>query len=529
MREPVFKRCSEIVGKDKWREILEGAPREPERLTEEIERKTPAYSLPPWLCDLARLELALEAAGRTAVTALSESGKITVNPSLSLLPFGWKGLATMAVQGGRGDFSPEEGQEVVMVWDDGKRGPARAAPATKADLLALKIVVEEIDREEAASSAGSPVGAIDAAVASALEKGLVIGPPSRIRRDAALWPAAAGLDEKHLVSDGFTLQWHITQACDLHCRHCYDRSSRKAVPFDKALWILKDLRRFCLDYHVKGHVSFTGGNPLLHPHFHKLYRGAFEYGFSMSILGNPAPREAIEQIIEINMPYLYQVSLEGLEDHNDSIRGRGHFQSVMEFLPVLKELGVSSMVMLTLTAENMGQIIPLTERLDGLVDDFVFNRLSGVGQGAALRLPGREQYVVFLERYLEVAERSSFVGLKDNLINILRYHRGEFPFGGCTGFGCGAAFNFISVLAEGEAHACRKFPSPIGNVLDEGVAGVYDSEAARRYRTGCMACRECDIRPFCGGCLAVAHAAGLDPLAEKDPLCFIDLPSSDLS
>jgi selenobiotic family peptide radical SAM maturase len=229
------------------------------------------------------------------------------------------------------------------------------------------------------------------------------------------------------------------------------------------------------------------------------------------------------------MPYLYQVSLEGLEAHNDSIRGEGHFQSVMEFLPRLRERGVSSMVMLTLTADNMDQVIPLTERLDGLVDDFHFNRLSAVGEGAELRLPDRGLYVDFLEHYLEVAEGSSFVGLKDNLINILRYRRGEPPFGGCTGFGCGAAFNFIGILADGEAHACRKFPSPIGNVLEEGIAGVYDSEAAGKYRAGCTACRECVIRPFCGGCLAVAHAAGLDPLAEKDPQCFIDLPPSDLS
>ena len=32
------------------------------------------------------------------------------------------------------------------------------------------------------------------------------------------------------------------------------------------------------------------------------------------------------------------------------------------------------------------------------------------------------------------------------------------PFGGCTGFGCGAAFNFMAVLPDGEVHACRKVP-----------------------------------------------------------------------
>jgi selenobiotic family peptide radical SAM maturase len=215
------------------------------------------------------------------------------------------------------------------------------------------------------------------------------------------------------------------------------------------------------------------------------------------------------------------VSLEGLPAHNDWVRGPGHFERTLAFLGVLKELGVSSMVMLTLTADNIDQVIPLTERLRGLVDDFHFNRLAMVGEGANLRLPTRERYARFLAEYLAAAEANPALGIKDNLINILRRERGEVPFGGCTGFGCGAAFNFLAILPDGEAHACRKFPSPIGNVVRDGLAQVYDSEAARRYRSGCSACRECAIRPVCGGCLAVAHGFGLDPLRERDPLCFL--------
>ena len=57
--------------------------------------------------------------------------------------------------------------------------------------------------------------------------------------------------------------------------------------------------------------------------------------------------------------------------------------------------------------------------------------------------------------------------------------------------------------------------------MREGLAAVYDSAAAARYRAGCAACSGCAIRPVCGGCLAVAHGFGLDPLRERDPLCFL--------
>jgi radical SAM protein with 4Fe4S-binding SPASM domain len=137
-------------------------------------------------------------------------------------------------------------------------------------------------------------------------------------------------------------------------------------------------------------------------------------------------------------------------------------------------------------------------------------------------LPEKENYISFLEAYEKAAEENPVMGLKDNLFNIVRMNKGDVPFGGCTGHGCGAAFNFISILPDGEAHACRKFPSLIGNVLQQGIAGVYDSESAERYRAGSASCRDCTIRPVCGGCLAVAYGCGLDVFEARDPYCFIN-------
>jgi len=145
-----------------------------------------------------------------------------------------------------------------------------------------------------------------------------------------------------------------------------------------------------------------------------------------------------------------------------------------------------------------------------------------VGEGANLCLPAKDEYMTFLEAYLRAAEDNPVMGIKDNLFNILHNKTGKEYFGGCTGFGCGAAFNFISMLPEGEAHACRKFPSRIGNVLKDGIAGAYDSEAAKRYRAGCAACKSCEIRPVCGGCLAVSYSHGQNIFEDRDPFCFIE-------
>jgi len=294
------------------------------------------------------------------------------------------------------------------------------------------------------------------------------------------------------------------------------------MTLEQGIRILDDARRFCRDRHVMKAVSFTGGNPFLYPNFSDLYQAASERGFSIGILGNPTEREKIEQLISIQKPTHFQISLEGLQEQNDFIRGEGHFKRVMAFLKVLRELDIFSMVMLTLTKNNMHEIIPLAEILNEHADRFHFNRLSMVGEGVNLILPEKEEYLVFLDAYEKAVQKYPILGLKDNMLSILEYKKGCRPFGGCTTFGCGAAFNFLAVLSDGEVHACRKFPSPIGNIYHQSIAELYDSPHAQRYRAGCRECYPCKLHPVCGGCLAVAYSMGCNVLEEKDPFCFIN-------
>ena len=192
----------------------------------------------------------------------------------------------------------------------------------------------------------------------------------------------------------------------------------------------------------------------------------------------------------------------------------------MQFLPVLAELDIYSMVMLTLTRDNKDQVLDLAKYLTGRVDQFTFNRLAMVGEGADLVSVDPSDYAEFLESYLEASKAHPHMSLKDNLFNLLLHGRGVPLTGGCPDSGCGAAFNFVALLPDGEVHACRKFPSPIGNIHQHRLEDIYQGDVAKRYRAGSSACRGCGIRPVCGGCLAVAHGFGRDIFDELDPYCF---------
>ena len=523
--EAMFAEFRNHVDSPTWERILALCEENPESVTlpNILERHRDELGLPAFMPELALLELAIHEVRNGETNIPKVVDKLGVNPTLQLLQVSWKNLPAMLNGAEDPSAKPEPGEQFVLVWRDQDTGHVRTRAASDEDLLVLKMVVEEVDPKEAAKVGGLPVGAVDGAIHRALYRGLLISPPSGIRRDPASFPLGEIADQRFLSSPVFTLQWHITQACDLHCKHCYDRANRSSLKLDDALGILDALRDFCLSRHVRGQVSFTGGNPLLYPHFLELYQGASDRGLGIAILGNPAPREKMEQLLAIQRPVFFQVSLEGLQQHNDMIRGSGNFDRVIDFLGVLRDLDITSMVMLTLTRDNMGQVLPLAEMLRGGTDHFNFNRLSMVGEGANLHLPERDDYIAFLEAYMAAAERNPVMGLKDNLLNLLRYQKGMKLFGGCAGYGCSAAFNFMAVLSDGEAHACRKFPSLIGNVFKQSIAEIYDSGIARRYRSGCTECQSCPIRPVCGGCLAIAHSFGLNIFKERDPYCFMKL------
>lgn len=498
------------------REML-GAP--PEELPDFLSRQAGRPGFPPYIAELARLEFSWHQLLNTPKPDPATPEDLAINPTLTLLECGWRHLAATAKAPGTGP-EPVPGKEFVLVWRHPQSREIHCRPASADDLLALKLVAEGIDPKTAASEGGRPLALVDSALRQAEENGIIIPPLSKIARS---FPPSAVAAARHDATvqraPVFTLQWHITQQCDLSCKHCYDRSRRSPLALAEGLRVLDDLYDFCSAHAVKGQISFTGGNPFLHKDFTELYQQAADRGFMLAILGNPVPPERLDEIIRIRPPEFYQISLEGLEEHNDNIRGRGHFRRSLSFLDLLRDRRIYSMVMLTLTRDNQAQVLPLAEQLRGRADLFTFNRLSLVGEGAALVMADQNGFLDFLGQYRQAMAGNPVMAMKDNFFNLILHAEKE-PLRGCCGeFGCGAAFTFMSLLPDGEVHACRKFPSLIGDIGRNSLADIYHAPLAAKYRAAPTACHDCALCPSCRGCLAVVHSLGRDVFSEIDPYC----------
>ncbi len=80
---------------------------------------------------------------------------------------------------------------MLVFWRQPGTGQVRQGKARPSDLLALKVVAEQLDPVAVAAATGEPVGIVDGAIENAVSRGLLLSPPTRIRRT----PPASGISK----------------------------------------------------------------------------------------------------------------------------------------------------------------------------------------------------------------------------------------------------------------------------------------------------------------------------------------------
>jgi len=195
-----------------------------------------------YIPDLALVEWKIREVEKADQSDFYDCNGYWINPSLNVIRTGWRGLAGYFREGE--GVMPAPGESLILLWKD-RRGEMHLEEQKRDLLLALKIATEDLDLRILSEETGVGVMSSRSILYRAEKAGILKRPSSKIKRDYG----TAGIDisssGNFVVADTFTLQWHITQACDFHCRHCYDRSSREHLTFEKALFVLDQFNEFC--------------------------------------------------------------------------------------------------------------------------------------------------------------------------------------------------------------------------------------------------------------------------------------------
>lgn len=344
------------------------------------------------------------------------------------------------------------------------------------------------------------------------------------------------------INPTLALQWHVTAKCDQRCKHCYMYDSEtynseivNELNYSDCIKILNDYKMTIEQWGVEGRISFTGGDPLLRSDFLKLLEYTKNIGIFVTILGNPHHLDytMAKRLKELGVK-AYQVSLDGMEATHDKLRSEGNFRATLQAINIMKETGLYSEVMFTLSklnAKDLFKVIKLVAELG--VNAFTFDRLVPVGSGATLKnemFSPKEYRNLLLEVHREYTKlnregaKTTFV-LKDPLWLLLYDELGlligkpidnSIIYGGCV---IGTA---LAILADGTVLACRRMPLKIGKVPEQSLRDIFiESESLNAFRnlSNYQKCSKCNLLQFCRGCRAVAHGITRNYFA-PDPQCW---------
>jgi radical SAM protein with 4Fe4S-binding SPASM domain len=338
----------------------------------------------------------------------------------------------------------------------------------------------------------------------------------------------------------FFIQWHLTERCNLRCRHCY-QGTRK--PQEMTVDELKheiDGATEMFSAWEKEHgirvapsIHFTGGEPLLYSGLWDVIAYSQEKGYGVAMMTNGSlfRNDDAKRTFDLGVSDI-QLSLEGPPDLHDSIRGRGSFTRMAQGLEHLLRAGNRVSANMTLSLLNIDRIEETAEiaRSMGFYG-IGFSRVVPCGRGKSLlnNLLTPEEVKSAYQRIHSLNRPTFEVVSGDPLAGTLSNIK---PSSNCglTLSGCSAGFSGVTITSDGSVMPCRRIGLVAGNLKRKPLRVIWASSELlwrlRQRKNYKGKCGACSFWPSCRGCRAVAYnysvAWGKPDLFADDPQCWVE-------
>ncbi len=324
-----------------------------------------------------------------------------------------------------------------------------------------------------------------------------------------------------MKKDKYIIQWHITHLCNLHCKHCYQEEYNNHMKKEDFYLILDRITDFLSDKNLYPQINLTGGEPLLHPDIFEFIEEVVKRNIRFSILTNGTLIDkTIAQRIKSYKPLFIQISLDGLKETHNNIRGKGTFEKAIVGINNLKQ-------------ENIKVIVSFTAQKSNYTE---FDKLAKVCQKHKVDKIWWDRVVTDNENlYLTTDEFKKLVKECNNL----KHSINPFKKYSCVsnqrslqclgtsdaGYRCGAGKSLIVILADGSIMPCRRLPFIIGNIKEKDLDDIIQESKVMKDLSSFYAPKEClrckELSRCYGGsrCVTYAQTGNLD---QKDINCFLN-------
>jgi len=334
----------------------------------------------------------------------------------------------------------------------------------------------------------------------------------------------------------FAFQWHITDNCDQRCKHCYIFSQDNDMPIREMSWedmqkVLHNCVEMCKQLGRVPYFYITGGDPILHRGFWLLLELLKSKSISFSIMGNPfhLNKDVCNRLKAYGCEG-YQLSIDGLRETHDRIRKAGSFNTTLEKISIIRDAGILSVIMTTVSGINIKEIPAIIDLVvQHNVDVFAFARYCPTSFDKSTHIESgeyRELMDLCWGKFEQYKDLGTTFNLKDHLWTLYLYEKGL-----CTipddldertiYDGCNCGISHLTILPHGDVYACRRMESVVGNIFTDRLADIFLGEKMDKYREygKFEKCDKCELIRFCRGCPAVAYGYTHN-LYGTDPQCW---------
>lgn len=298
------------------------------------------------------------------------------------------------------------------------------------------------------------------------------------------------------------LNIYLTNACNLHCVHCFMNAGTKLaneLTLEKWKEVLSDFQQSGGEF-----VTFTGGEPTMYPQFESVVIHAHQIGLKVTVLSNGLlwTQDRIQRM-KLYLDEI-QFSIDGVtEQDNAKVRGRNHFQKVVDTVCAFAEIGVKTSVATTFTWENLSTADEYKRFVDSIrnkVGDKVFFKLT------KKMLPGRGRNFSEEENrkyYDQIDAIERYVDPTAGYANFIEGHEPNVKIRNC-------GFGGLSIASNGNVYFCNRVyevdcygnvnRDPLKDILLQGKH-VLESTAVENISN----CHDCKLRYVCGGDCRIDH------------------------
>jgi len=311
------------------------------------------------------------------------------------------------------------------------------------------------------------------------------------------------------------ISMNITKKCNLRCEQCFSESGDcigNELDTYEIYALLDNMRKNGTFF-----ICIGGGEPFMRADIFDIFERGKNNHLAISVVTNGTliTEKLISKLNECNLDTLW-ISLEGLKDNHDRLRGAGTFEKALQALALLRKYYQGrTAIRVSLSKLNINECISLINVAEEYSVDIIrFTPLLEFGRATGKGL------TVDQEQYIRFRKMISKVESKVQIIYPDMIDKGKFWIDK-NGFGCHCGKEAIWIDEEGNYSPCIFFGEDyiIGNIRTSDYLELWEKALDSVSFEGNATCKSCDNYAICrGGCRARALNVYGD-INAVDPIC----------